>query len=203
MSFQAVGSCQIDAFHAGNQNWNARLASQQFNVGKGAQSITITSVAPGNARVSESSYTVSATASPSNLPVAFALQSGVTACSLSGALVSFINVGACTIVFSQTGNANYNASVNAVQTFQVSKGPQTIAFTSSLPVGRVVAGPTYTPTAGNGNPSNLPPSFSIDATATTVCSISAGVVSFVRAGVCRVNLDQVSFIIIIFVCVFF
>jgi hypothetical protein len=65
---------------------------------------------------------------------------------------------------------------------------QTINFTSTPPSNAVVGGPTYTPTATAT--SGLDVTFTIDATATSVCSISAGVVSFDSAGTCVINADQ-------------
>ena len=55
----------------------------------------------------------------------------------------------------------------------------------------MVGGPTYTPTAIGGGSGN-PVIFSIDASATSVCSISitSGVVSFTGAGSCVIDANQ-------------
>ncbi|MDQ1306376.1 MAG: hypothetical protein QG671_2208, partial [Actinomycetota bacterium] len=63
---------------------------------------------------------------------------------------------------------------------------QTVSFTSSPPVDAVVAGSTYsvTGTASSG----LTPVFTVDASASAVCSIDgSNVVSFVGAGTCVIN----------------
>lgn len=70
----------------------------------------------------------------------------------------------------------------------VSKQNQTVVFTSSAPAGATVGGPTYSPTASAS--SGLAVALTIDATSSTVCSISAGVVSFIGAGTCRINANQ-------------
>jgi parallel beta-helix repeat protein len=67
--------------------------------------------------------------------------------------------------------------------------PQTITFTSTAPTNAVYAGPTYTPTATGGASGN-PVVITIDASASTICSISAGVVSFIGVGTCVIDANQ-------------
>jgi hypothetical protein len=189
VSFLTFGSCTVVANQAGNSNWLSATNSQAFAVAAGAQTITITSTAPGNARVSGSNYVVSGTAS-SGLTVTYTRAAGVTACTLVGTIVSFVDVGPCTINFDQAGSVNYVAAARVVQTFTVYKGVQTVAFTSSPPGGAVVAGATYTLGVGSATPSGLPVSFSVDPTAPSVCSLAGLVVSFIGAGTCRLNANQ-------------
>ena len=66
---------------------------------------------------------------------------------------------------------------------------QTITFTSEAPSDAVVGGPTYTPTASGGASGN-PVTFTIDSTSSSVCSISAGVVSFIGVGTCTIDANQ-------------
>src|SRR5262249_62347935 len=68
------------------------------------------------------------------------------------------------------------------------RNDQTISFTSTAPAGAKVGGPTYmvTATATSG----LPVAFTIDATATAVCSISSSTVSFIGAGTCVIDANQ-------------
>ncbi|MEI6623223.1 MAG: BspA family leucine-rich repeat surface protein [Actinomycetes bacterium] len=65
---------------------------------------------------------------------------------------------------------------------------QTIMFTSAVPTGATVSGPTYTPTA-TGGPSG-PVVFTIEPDSVAVCSINAGVVSFTAAGSCVIDANQ-------------
>ena len=65
---------------------------------------------------------------------------------------------------------------------------QTITFTSTAPSAAVVGGATYTPIATAT--SLLPVTFTIDATASSVCSISGGVVSFIGVGSCVIDANQ-------------
>jgi Domain of unknown function (DUF2341) len=66
---------------------------------------------------------------------------------------------------------------------------QTITFTSTAPTNAIVGGPTYTVTATGGASGN-PVTFSIDSSASTVCSISGSVVSFTGPGTCTIDANQ-------------
>ena len=72
--------------------------------------------------------------------------------------------------------------------FHVAKGDQTITFTSTAPAGATVGGPTYTVTATAS--SGLTVAFTIDAAASSVCSISGSTVSFTDVGTCVIDANQ-------------
>jgi hypothetical protein len=190
VSFIGVGTCVIDANQAGDANYNAAPQVQQsFAVAKGDQTINFTSTAPAGAKVGGPTYTVTATASPSNLPVTFTIDASATSvCSISGSTVSFIAVGTCVIDANQAGNVNYNAAPQVQQSFAVAKGDQTINFTSTAPPGAKVSGPTYNVTATAS--SGLAVTFTIDASASAVCSISGSTVSFIGVGTCVIDANQ-------------
>ena len=57
-----------------------------------------------------------------------------------------------------------------------------------VPAAAVVSGATYTPTATSN--SNLTVAITVDATASAVCSISGGVVSFLTVGTCVLDFNQ-------------
>jgi hypothetical protein len=65
---------------------------------------------------------------------------------------------------------------------------QTISFTSTVPGAATVGGATYTVTATAT--SSLTVAFTIDATASSVCSISGAVVSFTAVGTCWIDANQ-------------
>ena len=173
VSFIGAGTCVITADQAGDANYNAAPQAQQsFAVGKGAQTISFTSTAPAAAVVGGATYSVTATGGASGNPVTFTIDATATSvCSISGTTVSFIGAGSCVIAANQAGNGNYNAAAQAQQTFAVGKGTQTISFTSTAPAAAVVGGATYV-VAASGGASGNPVTFAIDATATSVCSIS-------------------------------
>src|SRR5215203_417191 len=83
---------------------------------------------------------------------------------------------------------NAGGTDTATVTIGVGKASQTISFTSTAPADAKVGGPTYevTATATSG----LTVTFTIDASAASVCSISGSTVSFIGAGTCVINADQ-------------
>jgi hypothetical protein len=188
VSFLAVGTCTIDANQAGNSNYDAAPQIQQsFAVGKGSQTITFTSTAPSSATVGGPTYTVAATGGASGNPVTFTIDvASSSVCSLSGATVSFIAAGMCTIDANQAGNSNYDAAPQVQQSFAVGRGLQLITFTSSPPNSATVGGPTHTVTATAS--SGLP--VSLSSGTTSVCSLTGSTVSFIAAGMCTIDANQ-------------
>ncbi|MEO7254600.1 MAG: Ig-like domain-containing protein [Casimicrobium sp.] len=190
VSFLTVGNCVINANQSGNANYNAAAQVQQsFAVAKGDQTIAFTSAVPAAAKVGGATYTATAAASPSALPVSFSVDASAAAvCSISGLTVSFTAVGSCVINANQVGDTNYNAAPQVQQSFAVTKGDQTLSFTSTAPSAAKVSGATYTVTATAT--SGLIPAFSIDASATAVCSIAGAAVSFTAVGTCVIDVNQ-------------
>ena len=188
VSFDANGICVINANQSGDSSYHpAPQAQQSFTVSKGTQTINFTSTAPNNAIVG-GAYMPSATAT-SDLPVDLTIDPSASAvCSISASVVSFTAVGTCVINANQAGDANYQAAPQVQQAFTVSKGLQSISFTSTAPSKAIVGGPTYTPAASAT--SGLPVELTIDPSASSICSISAGVVSFTANGTCLINANQ-------------
>jgi hypothetical protein len=196
VSFIAAGPCLIDANQAGDTNYDPALQVQQsVTVGTPSlttQTITFTSSAPGSATVGGTTYTPTATAS-SGLAVAITIDATASSvCSISAGVVSFIGPGACLIDANQAGNATYAAAPQVQQSITVgtpSPTSQTITFTSTAPGSATVGGPPYTPTATGGASGN-PVILTIGSAASSVCSISAGVVSFIGTGTCVIDANQ-------------
>ncbi len=187
VSFAGAGACTLDFNQAGNANYLAApQQTQGFTVGAGPQTISVTSSAPVGAQVGVGSYTPTASAS-SGLAVAVTSATGPV-CTVSGGVVSFVGAGTCTLDFNQAGNANYTAAAQQTQTFTVSLQAQTISVTSSAPapVGAQVGVGSYIPTASASS------GLVVAVTSATgpVCTVSAGVVSFVGAGTCTLDFNQ-------------
>ena len=151
------------------------------------QTILFTSVAPTDAVVGGPTYIPTATGGASGNPVIFMIDASASlVCTISAGVVSFNAVGTCVINADQAGNGAYLAA-SQQQSFDV-KSNQTINFTSVVPTHAAVDEATYTPTATAT--SGLTVDFTIDPTASSVCSISAGVVSFDAAGTCVIDANQ-------------
>jgi hypothetical protein len=127
-------------------------------------------------------FPVSATAS-SGLPVTFNSQTPAV-CTVSGATVTLVSVGTCTIQATQGGNANYAAASPVNQSFQVTKASQTITF-GALSNQVLGAAPfTVSATASSG----LAVSFA--STTTAVCTVAGNTVTLVTAGTCTIQATQ-------------
>jgi streptogramin lyase len=152
------------------------------------QTVVFTSSAPASATVGGTPYTPVATAT-SGLTVALTIDATSSSiCSISGGVVSFVGVGTCVIDANQAGSATYNPAPQVQQSFVVGKAAQTVSFTSSAPVSATVGGAPYTPVATST--SGLTAALTIDATSSSICSISGGVVSFVGVGTCVIDANQ-------------
>ena len=131
--------------------------------------------------------TVSASAS-SGLPVTFSVVPNGN-CSVSGNVVTFLNVGNCGVVASQAGNATYAAAANVGQIVVVNPAAsptltsQTITF-NAIPAQHVGGTLTVSATASSG----LPVSFSVIPNGN--CSVAGNVVSFLNFGNCGVVASQ-------------
>ncbi|WP_298624107.1 fibronectin type III domain-containing protein, partial [uncultured Legionella sp.] len=150
------------------------------------QIITFTSTQPATPTVGDT-YNVTATAN-SGLAVDIIVDaSSSSVCSISGGTVTFNASGSCVVKANQAGNAQYNAATQVQQTMTVSKKGQTITFTSTAP-STPIPGNTYniTATASSG----LPVDITVDASSSSVCSISGSTVTFDAAGNCTLDANQ-------------
>ena len=126
--------------------------------------------------------TVSATAS-SGLPVTFSVVPNGN-CSVTGNVVTFLNVGNCGVLANQAGNGVYSAAPQVGQIVVVNNPvAQTITF-NSLPSETVGAALTVSATASSG----LPVTFSVVPNGN--CSVSGNVVTFLNVGNCGVLANQ-------------
>ncbi len=125
------------------------------------------------------SLAVSATAS-SGLPVSFSVvQNGN--CSISGNVVTFLNGGACGVIASQAGNANFSAAANVGQVVQVGgANPQTVTFTA---IGTQAVGNTVALSATGS--SGLAATFA--STTPGICSVTGSSATMLNPGTCSLT----------------
>jgi hypothetical protein len=191
VSFHGAGECVVHANQAGNDNWEAAPEiSMIIQVGKGSQEITWDTTAPTNAVVAGSTYTPAATGGATGHAVSFRINlNAASVCSITSGVIRFIGVGTCLVEGNQNGDSNYESAPTVTQSFAVGKGTQVILFTSTAPTDAVVGGAKYTPTALGGNTGNTV-TFSIANGSSSVCSLTAGKVSFLTPGDCVINANQ-------------
>lgn len=121
VTFVAAGTCTIAADQPGNTTYAAAVrVMQSFGVFK-AQTITFTSTAPASAVLGDPPYVVGASAT-SGLAVTFT-SSTPSVCTVSGASVSYVAAGTCTVGADQAGNATWAAAPTATQSFLVTTRP--------------------------------------------------------------------------------
>jgi hypothetical protein len=190
VTFDQPGTCVIDANQAGNAHYQAAAQAQQDITVSGSpgttQAIVFTSK-PSSTTVG-STYTVTARGGGSGNPVTFTIDPASTsACSISGATVTFNQAGTCVIDANQAGNAHYQAAAQRQQDIAVTT-TQTISFTSTA-AANSAAGDTYDVTATGGASGN-PVTFTIDPASTSICSISGATVTFNQAGICVIDANQ-------------
>jgi hypothetical protein len=132
VTYQATGTCTIDADQAGNATYAAaRRVHQSVSVVRRTQSVSFTSADPSPVTVG-GTYTPTASAT-SGLPVAITIDpasSGV--CSQSGEAVTFDSAGTCAIDANQAGDATFDPASPVQQsvTVQVPANPSQAACES-------------------------------------------------------------------------
>jgi PKD repeat protein len=106
--------------------------SHSVVVGKASQVIVFTSTPPSGAVVGGSPYTVTATGGGSGNPVTFAVDPAASSvCALSGASVSFVGAGLCTIDANQAGNGSHTPAPQMQQSFTVNAASSSSSGSSS------------------------------------------------------------------------
>jgi outer membrane protein OmpA-like peptidoglycan-associated protein len=188
VTFTAGGTCTLYANQAGNSTYTeASEVLQSFSVAKATQSISLSPTAPTDAVVDGPTYAPTATAS-SGLGVTFTVDaSSSNVCAIAGGNVSFVGGGVCTLDANQAGNTAYSAAPQVQLSFEVAN-TQTVMFTSPTPATAETGGASYTPTATAT--SLLPAVITVDASSSSICSMSAGVVTFLETGTCILDANQ-------------
>jgi len=181
VTLAAGGACTIQATQAGNAIWAAAAAvNQRFQVTRASQTIAFGTLS--NQAFGSAPFPVSATAS-SGLTVSFISQT-TTVCHVSGTTVTLVAVGTCTIQATQPGNIDYTAATPVSQSFQVTRGSQTITF-RALPNRTLGAAPFNVSATAS---SQLAVSFA--STTTAVCTVSGSTVTLVAVGTCTIQATQ-------------
>ena len=183
-----AGTCTIQASQAGNTNYAAATpVSQSFTVSPETQTITFGALP--NKPFSTVPLTVSATAS-SGLAVGFMSMTS-SVCTVtsapSGATVTLVGVGTCTIEASQPGTSSYATATPVDQSFTVMQAAQTITFGALANKVFGSAPFTISATASSG----LAVSFASNSAVCSVSSSASGaMVTLALAGTCTIQATQ-------------
>jgi uncharacterized protein (TIGR03437 family) len=181
LTLVAAGTCTIQATQAGNANYTAAPSvSQHFTVTPMGQTIAFGALS--DQVFGSPAFAVSATAS-SGLAVTFtSTTTGV--CTVSGTNVTLTGVGVCTIQAAQPGNSGFAAAPAVSQTFNVTKGSQTLTFAALSD--KVFGSAHFTVSASAS--SGLTVAFA--SMTAPVCTVSGVSVTLVSAGTCTVEASQ-------------
>ncbi len=143
------------------------------------QTITFNQIAP---QVVGTSLTLTASAS-SGLPVTYTPVPNGN-CSISGNVVTFLQIGNCGVVASQPGNSSYAAATPiGVIIAVINKSSQTITF-AAIPTEAVGGSISLSASSSSG----LPITFTSNTT--SVCTVSGSTASLFASGTCTIVASQ-------------
>lgn len=183
LTLVAVGTCTLDASQAGNANYlAAAVVTRSFSIAAGLLAQTITFTSPGNQTLGTTPPALAASAS-SNLAVSYA-STTPSVCTVSGADLTLVGAGACTVSASQAGNGVYAAATPVSVSFTVAPAAQTISFTSPGNQTLGVAPSALVASASSG----LPVTFA--STTASICTVSGSTLTLVAVGTCTVTASQ-------------
>ncbi len=176
-----AGSHTLSAQYDGNSASQASTSNTiSIMVNQASQTITFGPI--NNQTLGASPFTIMASAS-SGLVVSFT-STTLPVCTVSGALVTIVGAGLCSITASQLGNINYSAASSVMQSFMVSPASQTITFNALGNVAFGTAPFTISASASSG----LPVTFS--STTPSVCTVAGTTVTIVGGGACSITASQ-------------
>jgi len=180
----AGSSCVVKATKATDTNYLERSSSNTtITINKASQSgLNITSPITF---ITGSNLALYATGGQSSGSLLWSLTSGT--CVLASTTLTSTRGGiSCVVEVTRGGDNNYNSS-SVSETITVSKIVQVLTFRSTPPASPVVGG-TYTLQVDSD--ASLAPSVVIANSSASVCSISAGVVTFQSVGTCLISATQ-------------
>ena len=181
VTLAGAGTCSIQATQPGNANYAAAaMVTQSFTVTSSAQTISFGILSGVTFGAAPFNLTATAT---SKLVVGFASTTPAV-CTVSGASVTIVAAGACSITASQAGNTNFAAAADVVQGFTVNKAAQTISF----PLLSDVAFGTTSVAAAATASSGL--SVTFVSTTPNVCTVVNSTIAILGAGACSVTASQ-------------
>jgi CshA-type fibril repeat protein len=145
-----------------------------------AQSVTFPQ--PADVSVGAATTTLTATAD-SGLAVTYA--SGTTGvCTVSGATVTLVSPGTCTVTASQPGDGSHAAATPVTRSFTVRKLAQAITFAQPAAVALTAGTVTAAATSDSGLP------VAVTSGTTGVCTVSGTTVTLVATGTCQLTAAQ-------------
>ena len=180
----AGSSCVVKASKSTDTNYNqADSANRAITIDKAPQSgFSITSA---TSFTTGSTHTLTASGGQTSGSVSWSVTSGN--CVLSGTSLTSSRGGVtCGVSAMRAGDSNHLPSTDTM-TVTVNKIAQVLTFRSTVPA---IANPGGTYTVSVDSDASLAPTIAIANSSSSVCSISAGVVTFNSVGTCLISASQ-------------
>jgi outer membrane protein OmpA-like peptidoglycan-associated protein len=119
--------------------------------------------------------------------VSYSVVAGSCNVNASSGLLSPTGAGTCVVQATREASTNFTTITSSQRSISISKGTQTVAFTSIVP-SNPVKDSTYTPTATST--SGLSVALTVTSGSGSVCSMNNGVVTFIASGICTITATQ-------------
>lgn len=180
----ASGTCIVSADQAGNSNFlPAPTVTQSFTITRATQSISLTPATSLQLAVG-ATQTLAASGALGSGAITYQVTTGNSVCSLSGAVLTAVSAGVCTVTASIAQDASYNTATSGTLTVTVKVG-QLITFAAPTDIALAAGSRSIT--------------FSTDAAGLTVtvtsstasvCTVVGSSVTLVSAGTCTLVASQ-------------
>ena len=189
VTFQKVGVCTVDFSDIGRVGFApADTVQQSFTINRGQAVLFGLMPVPTFAPVGGSPFIPHATSTSGNDVTITVAAASAPVCQMIGGYAYFVGVGTCTLNFSDDGNSNFTAAVPLQQSFTVSRGTAVITV-FNLPPSHATAGGAPLDLLASSTSGN-PVVTTIPASASNVCQLQSGSVTFTGVGTCTVNFND-------------
>jgi trimeric autotransporter adhesin len=176
-----AGTCTVTANQAGSTAYSAApQATLSFAINPHSQVIVFGAAPAVNVGATGS---VSATGGASGNPVVFTTLTSAI-CTISGATVTGVAAGTCTIAANQAGTANYTAAPQVSLSFTIGRIAQTIMFGAAPAVSAGGTGEISATGGASGNP------ITFNSITYNTCVISGTTVTGKAVGTCTIQAMQ-------------
>ncbi|MFN8629594.1 MAG: Ig-like domain-containing protein [Chloroflexota bacterium] len=189
LTIHTAGDCTIQASQAGDANYNAATpVTSTMTIAKANQHLDF-DISGANKSYGASPFSLTPFTTSGGSSAAVQYQSNtLSACTVSGATLTILTAGNCTIEASQAGDINYNVATPVTSTLNVAKANQTLLFDISGLSKTYGASPfSLTPSTTEGASTGA---VSYTSNTPTVCSVSGDTLTILTAGDCIIEASQ-------------
>lgn len=180
VSFNALGTCTVDANQSGDASWApANKVQQSFVITQATPSSPTISNIPSGAVVGDSFTPVVSTTGDG---VTTVTSNSPSVCSVASGVVSFHAVGSCALVGHVADGTNFLGANGSVQQFSIGQGTPSTPTITNLP-SSAATGESFAPvvsTTGDGVAT-------VTSNSPTICASSGSVVVFLKPGLCSLT----------------